>query len=174
MRRAIFPLLLVVIVLQSFQRADACGDKFLLVGRGVKFQHAYAAIYPAKIVIVTSHGGRSSAIQDPKFQTALERAGHHVAVASDTTRLEQMLKPGDVDLVLGNWADLAGLKAPAIVAQTTVLPILDKPTKVDSQSCGQQYNNCQLRSSDKLEEFLTVIDSTMKSKVKSQKDQKKH
>ena len=30
----------------------ACGDKFMLVGRGVRFQRAYAAIHPASILIL--------------------------------------------------------------------------------------------------------------------------
>jgi hypothetical protein len=30
---------------------QACGDKFLLVGRGAKFRQAYAAVYSASIIV---------------------------------------------------------------------------------------------------------------------------
>jgi len=34
------------------QAVSACGDKFLLVGRGVRFEQAYAAVHRASILIV--------------------------------------------------------------------------------------------------------------------------
>jgi hypothetical protein len=170
MRRAIFPLLVALFVLQSLERSEACGDKFVTgVGHALRFRHAYAAIYPARIVIVaTPRGDHSTLIHDPKLQTMLERAGHQVSVVNDAARLNQTIKPGQVDLVLADWADVAGLKT----AEAVVLPIMSNPTKADTLSCRQQYV-CALQSSDKVEQYLTVIEGTMKARVKTQKDQKK-
>jgi hypothetical protein len=169
MRRATFPLLVGLFVLQSVERSDACGDKFVSgIGYAAKFRHAYAAIHPARIVIVaTPRSDRSTLIHDPKLQTMLERAGHQVSVVNDAASLSQAIKPGQVDLVLADWADVAGLKTEAVV-----LPIMSNP-KADTLSCRQQQYICVLKSSDKVEQYLTVIEGTMKARVKTQKDQKK-
>ena len=39
------------VLLEATGAVQACGDKFLLVGRGVAFRRAYAAVYPASIVV---------------------------------------------------------------------------------------------------------------------------
>ena len=31
--------------------ADACGDKFMMLGRGPKFQKVYASVYPGKVLV---------------------------------------------------------------------------------------------------------------------------
>ena len=51
-RLAVLVLFTAVFAFQATQIADACGDKFLLIGRGIKFQRGYAAIYRANILIV--------------------------------------------------------------------------------------------------------------------------
>src|SRR5258708_6435895 len=60
---------------------SACGDKFLLVGRGVRFQRAYAAIRPASILIVLPPKSvKSAAVRDSGLRKALTMAGHRVEV----------------------------------------------------------------------------------------------
>ena len=80
--RAYKPILMAVaaVFLQDGVDAQACGDKFLLLGRGVKFQRAYAAIYPASIVIYAQpQRSAAKAIRDPRLQsdrpTVLGRTG---------------------------------------------------------------------------------------------------
>ena len=52
-----------------------------MLGRGVKFQRAYAAIYPASIVIYAQpQRSAAKAIRDPRLQSDLKLAGHRVSV----------------------------------------------------------------------------------------------
>src|SRR2546427_7696902 len=65
MRKAF--IIALVVLAASMARSvsmDACGDKFLQVGRGAKFR-AYAAIYPASILIYT-HGAPGAKLRDRK------------------------------------------------------------------------------------------------------------
>src|SRR6185503_17811099 len=92
----------------GWRPVEACGDKFLLVGRGVRFQRAYAAVHPANILIYarpTTSANR--AIRDPQFHKSLRQAGHQVSVIEDSTLFEHALQLSTFDIVL---ADL--LEAP--------------------------------------------------------------
>ena len=65
-----------IVLLQATNAAQACGDKVLLVGRGVEFHRAYAALYPASIVIYARlPGDAAKAIRDSRFQASLKQSG---------------------------------------------------------------------------------------------------
>ena len=69
MRTCASILAVATVLLQATNAAQACGDKFLLVGRGVEFHRAYAAVYPASIVIYSRlPGDAAKAIRDARFQ----------------------------------------------------------------------------------------------------------
>ena len=51
MRTWLPTLMVLTVVGQDARSVEACEDKFLLVGRGTRFQRAYAAIHPASIVV---------------------------------------------------------------------------------------------------------------------------
>ena len=73
--------------------AQACGDKFLMVGRGAKFQRAYASVYPGKLLIYAKPSSDpKAAIRDPQVHKALRQAGHTVSIIEDWGLLEQAVK----------------------------------------------------------------------------------
>ena len=53
--------LLLVLAPPLWTAARACGDKFLLIGRGGRFNQVYAAIYPATILLYAPSGRAASA-----------------------------------------------------------------------------------------------------------------
>jgi hypothetical protein len=146
----------------------ACGDKFLLVGRGARFNQVYAAIYPATILLY-SHSSRSgsAAILDPKFQASLTRAGHRLQVVKDEDLLAQTLQAGRFDLVLVEVADVEAIKphADQSPSKPTVLPVMYQPTKAEAQAVKARYQ-CELKSSDRAVVYLKVIDGEMQARVK--------
>ena len=89
MRRVFFVLLLVTgTLVVSWNDVSACGDKFLLTGRGARLQHGYCALHPASILVyVNSKSGPAAAMRNPQFLNALKQAGHKPQVISDLARL---------------------------------------------------------------------------------------
>ena len=66
---------LVLSVSAWYPAALACGDKFLMVGRGAKFQRAYASVHPGKILIFARPStDAKAAIRDPQLHKALRQA----------------------------------------------------------------------------------------------------
>src|ERR1700730_16519093 len=91
------------------QVVSTCGDKFLLVGRGVRFQRAYAAIHPASILIVLPPKSvKSAAVRDSRLQTALKMAGHRVELVQPV-RLDDPLLHARYDIVLAERADAVSI-----------------------------------------------------------------
>lgn len=61
----------------------ACGDKFLMIGRGIRFQHAYGA-RQANVVIYSSGNQSGANFTSAKLHTTLRQAGHKLQRAQDS------------------------------------------------------------------------------------------
>src|SRR5258707_2934578 len=97
---------LVALISLGSQVVSACGDKFLMVGRGVRFQRAYAAIHPASILIVLPPKSvKSAAVRDSRLHTALKMAGHSVEVVQPVRLDDAMLRHARYGIVLAERAD---------------------------------------------------------------------
>jgi hypothetical protein len=170
MRKVLILVVLLFAGLPTFRGAvSACGDKFLLVGRSARFNQAYAAIYPATILLYAPPGRPASvAILDPKFQTSLTRAGHRVEVVKDETQVGPLLQAGRFDLVLSDVADVEALRVKAAVSasQPTVMPVMFNPTKAEAEAIKARYQ-CDLKPSDRPARYLSRIDDEMETRVKA-------
>src|SRR5690349_14146951 len=135
MRRLAFLAMLTgALVFQAVQIADACGDKFLLVGRGIKFQRGYAAVYHANILLYSAPGSVRSVMEDNKFHDALKAAGHQVTVVHNPGTVKSAFTTGSYDVVLAELtqAEQLGTEADFKAAKTIVLPVVQKkPTKAE-------------------------------------------
>jgi len=168
MRKVVFVAVLLAAAPSTWTVGDACGDKFLMVGRSGRFNQAYAAIYPATILLYAP-GGRaaSAAIADPKFQASLTRAGHRIEVVTNEELAAQMLQAGHFDIVLADAADADLLKARAAQSpsQPTVMPVLFNPTKAEAEAIKARFQ-CELKPSDRPARYLSRIDEEMQTRVK--------
>lgn len=158
-------------LLQATNAAQACGDKFLLVGRGVEFHRAYAALYPASIVIYARlPGDAAKAIRDSRFQANLRQSGHRVLLVENDAALARVLESDRIDLILTDVADAETLsrQASAAPSKPTVLPVMYRPTKEQVQTIEARYQ-CRLTSADRADRYLTAIDSAMKTRADEKK-----
>lgn len=145
----------------------ACGDKFLMVGRGAKFQRAYASVYPGKLLIYARPSTNAkAAIRDPQLHKALRQAGHAVSVIEDWALLEQALRTVSVDVVLVDVAEAARLQQ--VVASS--------PTRPDAlyvafpgEAPVTAGTVCRLKSSDRPLRYLDEVENLMKARARSGK-----
>ena len=166
MRTVLLVLALVVGASALVPAALACGDKFLMVGRGAKFQRAYASVHPGKVLIYARPStDAKAAIRDPQLHKALRQAGHAVSVIEDWALLEVALRTAPTDVVLVDVAEAAKLRA-AIAASPTppdalfvAFPAAVPPADVI----------CRLKSSDKPIRFLDEVENAMKARSKRAK-----
>jgi len=157
---------LVLGVSALYPAALACGDKFLMVGRGARFQRAYASVYPGKILIYARPStDAKAAIRDPQLHKALRQAGHAVSMIEDWALLEAALKTASTDIVLVDVAEAARLQATLAAAPThpdalfVAFPSAQPPSDVI----------CRLKSSDRPIRFLDEVENAMKARSKRAK-----
>jgi hypothetical protein len=145
---------------------DACGDKFLRVGRSARFRR-YAAVHPAAILIYTPADSTPAGIKE--FEAILKRAGHRPVTLPNGADVAQALAAAPYDLVIANFSDSDrirdGLRGSA--SPPSLLPILYKPTKAVADLAERQFI-CLIKP-DAMTKFdaLAEIDRLMQQRLQT-------
>ena len=150
---------------------SACGDKFLLIGRGAQSQRGYAAVHPASILITLHQkSGKALAIGDPQLAASLKQAGHTVQVLEDPARLTETLSSGRYDIVLADFSDAIAIESQvrAASAKPALVPVMYRPSKAEMAAAEKQFV-CLLKAPDRIAYFLRVIDDLMKTRLDAAK-----
>jgi len=144
----------------------ACGDKLLVIGRGVRFQHAYAP-HQGSLLIYSSGTQSGSTLRSAKLQTTLKQAGHKLQTVEGASQLDGVLKSGKVDVVLADFADLAGItrELQSAPSKPVVLPILFKPSKAELAAAQREYKFVLKAPTDEVQ-YLRAIDEAMKVRLR--------
>jgi len=150
------------------QVVSACGDKFLLVGRGVRFQRAYAAIHPASILIVLPPKSvKAAAVRDSRLATALKMAGHQVETVQQPANIAGLLERSRIDLVLAERADASAIRNAGGgngQKQPTVIGVLEEPSASELAAARQQVEYV-LKTPQSLPQILSLLDDIMKARL---------
>jgi ABC-type amino acid transport substrate-binding protein len=148
--------------------AFGCGDKFVVLGRGARFNRAFAARHPGSILIYMYPASRMQAAEkDYKLEATLRAAGHKPRLVTSPAELGEAISSGKYDLVLADLPDAATVQreAGATPSNPEVIPVLYKPTPSELARVEHQ-NGCYVRASSKNEDLLAIVDQAMKSKLK--------
>jgi len=148
---------LVILILLAAPVLDACGDKFLLVGRGLAFGRAYASVYPGSIVIYSEP---ATARERKKLHDNIRKAGHRVTLVTSAADLSARLQQTDIVI-----ADMAARSAiDAQVAAMTIRPSLLYLVADSGQVRDVPPNTGVVKNGEKPGRFLAVIEDIMKTR----------
>src|SRR5687768_14763520 len=93
------------------ETASACGDKFVVFGRGVRFKTAYAAARPASVLLYMKSDSSLSQIErEFRLQSTLKEVGHKPAVVESSVDLEKAMRGKTYDIVLAAAADVEAVE----------------------------------------------------------------
>jgi ABC-type amino acid transport substrate-binding protein len=165
--RRLVPGAVVVAIALSGTAALACGDKLLAIGRGVRFQHGYAA-RQGNLVIYSARTRSGATLSTSKLEATLRRAGHKLQIVDGDSQLDEALKSGKVDVVLVDFADLARITRLLQLAPSkpVILPILFKPSKPEFAAAQKEYRFALKTPADD-DQYLAAIDEAMKLRVRT-------
>jgi hypothetical protein len=155
------------ILLLSATLVYACGDKLLVLNRGLRFQD-FSSSRPASILLYTPTGSRTSdAINDGQLKSALVKAGHKLQMIEERSRLNDALKTGRYDLVLIDLADAPSVEEELRTAHSppVVMPVVYEGTKAEAEAVKKHYR-CLLKAPDKSGNYLNAIDRALDEKAK--------
>ena len=150
------------------QGLQACGDKFLVVSRGTRFQRAAPNRTPAAILVYANpETGLPKTLADLPIEDTLRKAGYKPTTIATADALDAALRRGGWDLVLVDVADsqavsrkLQGGNAPI------VLPVVYQTSGTDVAHAKKQYQ-CVLKSPIKCQSFLDGIDEALALRSKA-------
>lgn len=166
MRR--FGISLFMIGVLSSPHVFACGDKYVVLGQGVRFQRAYAANHPAAILIYLRPGSKWATDQNrERLLTVLRMVGHRPDAVATLDEMQAALSTNKYDIVLTEFATADQAVGPVGDAKTrpTVVPIVFDPTRAEMAQIEKQ-NNCTVQVSKRNHELLTVINTVMDQRIK--------
>jgi hypothetical protein len=164
MRRAL--LVALVAALSWTHSAIACGDKFLIIGRGAGYRGRYVAIHPATILLF---GAKSAGNDDVDVRRILERAGHRVDYEPDDAKLDATLRAKTYDFVVVplDAVSTTEKRVRSLSPDTLVVPIIYASSDAQMKEVEKRYE-CIARSQDKQRSFLAVLDDAMSMRLKRQ------
>ena len=147
----------------------ACGDKFLVAGRGARFQRGGA--HSLVVLIYAPPASHLRAASEEKsIEKVLSRAGLHPVVASTPEELGRSLKEKLPGLVLAAETDAAAVQtlvSPA-PAGPIVIPVLNKASRQELASARKTYG-VALNSPASSDALLDAVDEAGDLRAKSGK-----
>ena len=166
MRRRVFITGLIAATAAGSIDLDACGDKFLRVGRSARFRR-YATVHPAAILIYTPRNSTREGLDELKG--LLKRAGHHALALDRNASVSGALTASPFDVVIADYLDADRLRndLQSASSRAALLPILNTPNKAMETEAMRQY--AFLIKPHKMTKFdaLAEIDRLMESRSRS-------
>lgn len=148
--------------------AWACGDKLVVVGRGLKTSRAMGAPHRASILVFADpKGSLPAALEEGHLRKDLERAGHRLRTTTSKEEFDSALGTGTYDLVLADFKTAPGLEpeASSAASKPTVLPTLFNPTDAELAAASRQYT-CVVKAPGDQKDYMTVINEAMAERAK--------
>lgn len=149
-------------VAATASRLDACGDKFLRIGRSAR-PNAYAAVHRASILLYVPLAKPADV---KEYESFLTRAGHHPLPVRDIDTVTSALADGRYDLVITPLLQAPHVKDLAESAQSkpVLLPIVPKSTKSALAEISRQYPHV-LEAGATRTDTLAEIDRVMELRL---------
>ena len=144
----------------------ACGDKFLIIGRGTRFQRATFR-RPANILIYSdANSTLTQSLGNVPVAATLSKAGYRTTSVSGALELENALRSGSWDLVVTDLAGGSAIRGRVQGANAPlVLPVAYKPTKQDLNAAKKDFK-AVVKGPIKSQYFLDVVDATVEYVIK--------
>lgn len=165
--RVKFWVALLVIVLFTGSVADvfACGDKYLAVGRGARFQRGYVSLHPVSVVVL-----RSGVTGTKNFLSRLKLAGHRVTTTDDVAKLGELLTHGKYEVVLADYQNASEVESMLIEqkAKAVFLPVVERKENLTASDAKKYGCVLNAATSKKRKHFLAVLDEAVDARLKAQ------
>ena len=139
----------------------ACGDKFLVVGRGTRYQRPKDARPASVLIYARPSSSLATTWKNPNVESTLKREGHRLTTAETSEQLSAILSSGRFDVVLTDGADASEVEkiiGPGPDAPV-VLTMCDK-TRAEGKGTAEPVS-CSLKTPAKAWSLLEAIDKAV-------------
>jgi hypothetical protein len=148
--------------------AWACGDKLVVVGRGLRPRAVKGGPQRASILLYADpKGALPSALEQGHLRKDLERAGHRLRSVTTREELKSALSTGTYDLVFADAKAATSVEVDAkeAASKPTVMPTLYNPTDAELAAASQQFH-CVLNSPGHEKSYINVVNEALALRAK--------
>lgn len=158
----------------------ACGDKLMMLGRGIRFQSKHTP-RAAAVLLYLPESATGRTLTDPKLESALREAGHVVRAVTSPADLETALASGTFDVVLANVTHAPDLERAKTGAErnAVILPAIylvapgsgvppRQQTKADREKASKDFA-VVVEVPGRPGHYCHAVDQAMELKLKRQK-----
>ncbi len=160
MRKNVLAVLMIAgVFLLGIAVVEACGDKALRIGRGVRFQRS---THPAAVLIyIPSNPTRASQVQ-----SLLKKVGHKSYAAQREDNFSDALKSGEYDLVLSDLdvAASLGKQIENSPSKPVLVAVVSDGTKAEVAAAQKHYSHI-VKNPHSANHYLDAIEEAMRSRV---------
>ena len=167
-----------VAVVLSPALLQACGEKLLILGRGIRFQSRHTP-RAASVLMYVPQTTSARTLTDPNFESALREAGHSVRAVTTVADLEGALRSGNYDVVLANITDAEEIDRVQAVTERNafVLPAVylvapasqaKAQTKADRESASKAFG-VVVEVPGRPGHYCSAVDKAMELKLKRER-----
>jgi len=152
-------LMIAAVFLLGAAGVEACGDKALRIGRGIRFQRT---VHPAVVLIyIPSNPTRASQVQ-----SLLKKVGHKSYAAQREDNFNEALRSGQYDLVLGDLDVAANLgkQIENSPSRPVFIAIVSEGTKAEVAAAQKHYSHV-VKNPHSSERYLDAIEGAMRSRM---------
>ena len=142
----------------------ACGDKFLVVSRGTRFERP-AMRHAARILVYANPiSGFAKSLATAPMERTLRKAGYDPMMVISADQLDKALTGGEWDLVLADLADASDIQR-RLRAGTSprLLPVVSGGTGATVKDAKKQYGRV-LKSTAKGQSLLDAVDEILSAR----------
>jgi hypothetical protein len=141
----------------------ACGDKFLVVGRGTRYQRPKNARAASVLIYANPSGGLPAALKSVPVESVLKHEGHRSTTVETPEQLSAILAGGRFDVILVSSGDAAAVeKLLGAGPDAPVLLTLCSKDKASQEPKETVKNaSCALMAPAKAGSLLEAIDKAV-------------
>jgi hypothetical protein len=144
----------------------ACGDKFLVVSRGTRYQRAGEARHAASILVYLPASSNLPKAFERVSEKETKKAGYRIVNVSNTSELDQALKQGGWDLLLTDLVDSPAIRGRVTGSSAPLLvPVAYQATGTEIAQAKKDYQKV-LKGPIKTHAFLAALDDVLAFKAK--------
>jgi hypothetical protein len=144
----------------------ACGDKFLVVSRGTRYQRAGEARVAASILVYLPPSSTLPKAFERVSEDVTKKAGYRFVNVANTNELDQALKQGGWDLLLTDLADMQAVRGRVTGSSAPlVVPVAYQATGTVIAQAKKDYQKV-LKGPIKTHAFLAALDDVLAFRAK--------
>jgi DNA-binding NtrC family response regulator len=161
MRKIVLAVLLIAgVFLLGIAVVEACGDKALRIGRGIRFQRT---THPAAVLIYIP----SNATRAAQVQSLLKKVGHKSYAAQGEDSFSDALRSGKYDLVFSDLgvASSLGKQIENSPSRPVLVAVVSEGTKAEVAAAQKHYSHL-VKNPHSAERYLDALEGAMRSRVR--------